>query len=162
MIVMKRKTEEKLRRRFLALPLHHIDTSIILEEPTTEFGRMCRKYLQILNRNYRGKFSLPVLGELLLKILDRKTSHERYVTLDIINEWMKNKNTGFYIPFNISETVNIIKNLDSRIKETDAHILACAIEDKALTFVTLDKELIHNQKIEEFFGISIMSPHELV
>lgn len=162
MIKMQKKTEEKLKRQFLALPLHHIDTSIILQEPTTELGRMCRKYLQILDRNYRGKFSLPVLGELLLKVLDRETSHERYVTLDIINEWVKNKKIGFYIPFDISETVDIIKNLDPRIKETDAHILACAIEDNALTFVTLDKELAHNQKIEEFFGISLLFPHELI
>lgn len=159
---MEKKTEEKLERRFLTLPLHHIDTSIILETPTTESGRACRKYLQVLNTKYRGKFSLPVLGELLLRILKLETVHEKYVTLDIITEWIKNKRIELYIPTNISETVNTIKTIDTRIKETDAHILACAIEDNALTFVTLDKELTHNHRIEENFDINIVYPDELV
>ena len=62
---MKKKTFEKLLRRFLGLPPHHIDTSILLEPEKTEDGRDCRKYLQKVGYDYRGKLSLPVFAKFL-------------------------------------------------------------------------------------------------
>ncbi|MBI4170463.1 MAG: hypothetical protein HY514_02125 [Candidatus Aenigmarchaeota archaeon] len=49
-----------------ALPLHHIDTSVLLEPHTTENGRWCKKYLQRIGSKYRGVVSAPVLSELMI------------------------------------------------------------------------------------------------
>ena len=43
-----------------------------------------------------------------------------------------------------SSNIQKIMSLDTRIKPTDAEILACAVEDNAKTLVTLDKILIKN------------------
>ena len=58
---MLRKTKEKLERRLVTLPLHHIDTSVVIEPENTPDGRFCRRYLQKVSYNYRGVFSAPVL-----------------------------------------------------------------------------------------------------
>lgn len=52
-----------MTRELKGLPLHHIDTSIILEPEITEDGRHCTKYLQRVGYNYRGVLSTPVLSE---------------------------------------------------------------------------------------------------
>jgi len=160
---MKEKTFLKLQRQFLALPLHHIDTSLIEEPDTTETGRQCRKYLNVVGYNYRGKFSLPALGELLLKIIYKlKIVHERYSALDVITNWIENKNIELYVPKNIGGLINEIKTHDTRIKETDAQILACAIEDHSKIFVTLDADLIGNKTLEREFSIKIRHPEKLI
>ena len=66
---MKEKTLFKLEKRFLALPLHHIDTDVILEPESTEAGRYCTRYVKRIGVMYRGKLAIPVLGELLLYII---------------------------------------------------------------------------------------------
>lgn len=66
---MKPKTLEKILKRFQRLPLHHIDASIFLEPEKTENGRDCRRYLQKVGYNYRGKISFPALSELFVTIL---------------------------------------------------------------------------------------------
>lgn len=162
MIRMKEKTRKKLERKFLALPLHHIDTSVILEPPTTEVGRVCRKYLQLLTTRYRSKLSFPVIGELLIKVLQTENTHARYAALDSIMDLLKDRKISIYVPEEIGELIQKIRKLDTRIIEIDAHIVACAVEDKALTLATLDKELLHNDKIEKEFNLEIKHPDELV
>ena len=159
---MKEKTKERLEKEFLALPLHHIDTSILLEVENTENGRFCQRYLQKIGSKYRGSISLPVIGEVLLNILSLKTIHEKYVLLEIADSLISIRKIKFYIPLDISETLTKIKSLDSRIEPTDAMIFACAVEDNVNTLVTLDKNLIHNEKLEKEFGIKIKHPRELL
>ncbi len=158
---MKRKTLIKLQRKFLALPLHHIDTDIILEPENTENGRYCKRYLNKLGYKYRGVLSLPTLGEIFLNILSLKTPREKYVTLDIIDSLIILRKIEFYTPRNIGELLIKIRNLDSRIEPTDAEILACAIEASASALVTLDSKLIHNETLEKKFNIEIKHPCEL-
>ena len=56
----------------------------------------------------------------------------------------------------------MIKKLDTRIEKTDREIVACAIEDKATALVILDKDLLHNERIENAFDIKIKHPKELL
>ncbi len=162
MMLMEKKTEERLRRKLLALPLHHIDTNILLEPGNTENGKFCQKYLQKVGYNFRSKVSLPVLGELILKIINLNSATERYVALDAISGWIFNQKIDFYVPRNIGEGTSKVKILDSRVKETDAQIYACSVEDNAITLVTLDEDLVSNKKLENEFGVRILHPKELV
>ena len=76
---MKDKTKEKYERWAESLPLHHIDTSVILENPKTINGRFCTKYLQRVGYKYRGVLSLPVLGELFLRIILLKNDSDSII-----------------------------------------------------------------------------------
>ena len=157
---MKEKTLLKLQRQFLALPLHHIDTSVIIEKPTTINGRYCVSYLNIVGYKYRGKFSIPMLGECLLNILSISDYSKRVDLLEVIYSLMKNKRIELSGVDDIEKIAERIKELDSRIETTDRLILASAIQDGAHTFVTLDGELVHNEHIEREFGIEIKHPKE--
>lgn len=159
---MKKKTLDKLRKRFLTLPLHHVDSSIVLEPENTEDGKYCTKYFNLVGYKYRGKFCIPVLGEILLAISFIKEETKQYDVLDVFLKLIKERKIEFVSVENVEEHMAKIKELDKRIEPIDRFNLACAISDKAKVFLTLDKKLIHNEKIEKEFGIKIMHPSELI
>lgn len=72
------------------------------------------------------------------------------------------KKIGLYSPKDISFILEIIKRIDERIKPLDREILSCAVEDESNLLVTLDKDIIHNEKLEKEFGIEIRHPKELL
>ncbi len=158
---MKRKTKERLDRRLARLPLVHIDTSIILEKETTEDGYYCKKFLNMLGYRYRGKFSMPMLSEILLRIIRLDDSTERYKTLDMIYMLIKEKKIDLCSVKGTEDNVIKIKEVDYSISPSDRLIVACAVIDNA-TLVTLDKRLIKNKALEERFGIKIRHPKDLV
>ena len=123
------------------LPMHHIDTSIIIESEKTLDGRFCTKYLQKLDYNYGGKLSLPALGEIMISLLMMKDRNKQYAILDFISNLRKIRKVGIYTPKDLSDISRKVKGLDTRIRLTDADIVACAIEDGANNLVTLDKNL---------------------
>lgn len=157
---MEKKTQRKLEREFLSMPLHHIDTSIVKETPTTPNGRCCVGYLNIIGTKYRGKFSVPVLGEYLIGMLSISDYSKRVDLLEAIYSLIKNKKIELTSVQNIERTANRIKELDERIQTVDRLILASAIDDDAGTFVTLDEDMIHNEAVEREFGIEIRHPKE--
>lgn len=55
-----------------------------------------------------------------------------------------------------------MKHVAALIKETVKLNVACTIEKNVNTLVTLDTNLIHNEKIEREFGIKIRHPNELL
>lgn len=63
--------------------------------------------------------------------------------------------------FDVYKKVEELKDVSYNIEPLDALHLATAIIKKANAFVTLDKKLVHNQKIESKFNISILHPKEL-
>ncbi len=159
---MDRKTLSKLQRRLEVLPLHHIDTSVILATEKTEDGRACKRYLQKVGYNFRGKLSLPVLGELFL-VLSRIGDYEsRLEMFDNIERTIDVRKIEFYMPKSISSVLEDIRRVDERMDPVDSEIVACATEDNAVIFVTLDKKLVHNEKIENEFAIKIRHPNELL
>jgi len=159
---MKLKTERKLIKRELLKPLHHIDTCIIIESAkNTKAGNTCKKYLNLIGYKYRGCFSLPVVGEYFMKVItDIKEFIKQEQMFEYFRDLIKDKNIRFYVLKNISLKIEV-KEIDTRIKSTDASIVACAIEDKTI-LVTLDKDLIHNEKIEDYYNIRILHPKELI
>ena len=159
---MKLKTLEKFRRRFEKLPLHHIDTSVILEPPNTEDGRYCKRYLQRVGYNYKGKISFPSLSEIIISILSLDNYNDRQDTMETIFQLVKTRDIEFYAPKNIAKILLRIIELDKRIEPTDMEIVSCTIEDKADMLITLDKKLIGNQKLEKEFNIKISHPMNLV
>lgn len=159
---MKQKTLRRILKRFQRLPLHHIDTSVILESETTENGQHCRKYLQKVGYNYMGKLSFPVLSELFVIVLKLENYVDKRDLFDTIDTMISARKMIFYSPEDICRITGKIKEIDTRIEKTDREIIACAIEDKAAVLVTLDKDLIHNERIENIFGIRIRHPKELL
>lgn len=147
--------------KFQILPLHHIDTSVILEKQTTDNGKYCKKYLNVVGYRYRGAISFPVLSELFFKILKLETFDEQWDTFDLIKSLIKEKKILFYSPKNIAEIDNKIKEIDSRIEPLDGQIVACAAEDEA-TLVTIDTKLTENSKLEKELGIEMKHPEGLV
>jgi len=159
---MLKKTKERLKRKFEVLTLHHIDTSVILEPESTENGKYCAKYLQLVGYKYRGILSFPVLSELFVTILKQLESRDRYDLLDLIDKTIKIRKMEFYSPDNVSELLQRIKTIDNRIDSLDREIVACAKENNAQILVTLDKNLINNKILERELGIKIRHPKDLL
>jgi len=159
---MKSKTERKLIKRESNKPKHHIDTCVIIgSTKETKLGLYCKEYLKLIGYKYRGCFSLPMMGELLIKThITIKEEIEKELFFRWMSEFIKYRRISFYTPKNLILPHELTK-IDERVKETDALILASAIEDKA-TLVTLDNELLHNKKIEEQYNIKIKHPKELI
>lgn len=161
---MKRKTLEKILRRFQRLPLHFIDTSILVEAlKDTKLGNQCSSYLNRVGYKYRGALYSSVLGEFLLRVLkDIKDSEERKYMLDFIDKISKKTRCEYsslkYENFHI---VDRIKELDSRVEDMDAVHLANCIQDKGIVFVTLDEKLIGNRNLEKESNMKISHPEDL-
>ncbi|MBI2076487.1 MAG: type II toxin-antitoxin system VapC family toxin [Candidatus Aenigmarchaeota archaeon] len=149
-------------RKFLALPLHHIDTSVLIEPEKTEDGRYCRKYLQKIGYNYRGTLSFPVLSELFLKIVGLEVEEEKLIILRFIAYLRKYKHVTFYSPKKIADILKDLNGLDNRLGPIDTNIIAASIEHKARNLVTLDKQLVHHKSVEEKFGLTISHPKEFI
>ena len=55
-----------------------------------------------------------------------------------------------------------IYELDKRLEPTDIQIIACAIEDKAVSLVTFDTNLINHKSIKEKYGLNIEHPRYFI
>ncbi len=102
------------------------------------------------------------MSEILLAITEMENISDRYDLLDIFTDIVNVRKIALYSQKNIGEFLIKIMNLDNRIEPTDAEILACGIESGCGTLVTLDKDLIHNQKLESEFCVRIRHPMELL
>ena len=141
---------------------HHIDTSIILEDPHTDNGRFCTRYLNKVKFTGGGVFSLPVLGELMMALLESKDYNKRMDFQEFLVHLIKFHEVQYYAPKRATSILDKIRMLDSRLDPIDTEILACAIEDGAQCLVTLDRKLICNKVLENEFNIAISHPKDLV
>ena len=114
--------------KFLSLPLHHIDTSVLIEPEKTEDGKYCRKYLQLIGYKYKWVLSFPVLSEIL-------------GVLRFIAHLRKYKKVVFYSPKKVFAIAEELSSLDRRLQPVDMNIIATAIEHKAANLVTLDRQV---------------------
>ncbi len=78
---------------------------------------------------------------------------------EYFRDLIKDKKINFYTLENVSLKIRV-KEIDIRIESIDASIVSCAIEEKAI-LVTLDKDILHNKKIEEQYKVKIKHPKEL-
>lgn len=150
-------------RKFQKLSLHHIDTSVILEPENTENGRYCTRYLRLVGYKYGGKFSIPMLGELLLYIIQKLDElSKRYDTLDAILKIVFGREIGISSVRGVEEIFLKTKEVLSSLEPMDRLLLSCAIRDCA-TFVTIDTRLLRiGSHIKRNFGIEVKHPSELV
>lgn len=147
---------------FLAPPLHHIDTSVLIEPEKTEDGKYCRKYLQLVGYKYRGVLSFPVLSELFVRVIGLEDDEDKLGVIRFITYLRKYKKVTLYSPKKVAAIMEELGSLDRRLQPIDMNIVASAIEHNALNLVTLDRQLIHHKSIEEKFGLKILHPKELV
>src|SRR3989338_6533260 len=105
---MKIKTIEKLRQRFERLPVHHINTDVILEPHDTDNGRACARYLQLVGYNYRGRLSFPVLSEIFLKFLLVSMREKREIIVEIMDNLRKKRKIDYYSPRKIGRLMEEI------------------------------------------------------
>lgn len=149
-------------KRFLSLPLHHIDASVLIEPEKTDDGRYCRRYLQKVGYACRGKLSSPVLSELFMRLLAIENYDDRDSFLMILDHLRRKRKVDYYTPVHIAKVIEDIEEIDNRLEPHDILIVACAIEDKARNLITLDRKLMHHKTIEERYGLRIAHPKEFI
>jgi len=161
---MKKKTKSKIDKKRQNLPLHHIDTCIILEVLFEgDDYESCKNYLNRVGYNYRGTLSIPVLGEIfmgLISKLENETDKEN--AFRIANMLIDKRKMDFSSPqFKTYSIIDKIKSSESRVEPMDALNLAAAISDGANVFVTFDSTFLGNKKIETEFKIKIKHPNDV-
>ena len=156
---MKEKTRLKLERRWLSLPAHHIDASVILGAflENDEFNKECTDYLNKVGYKYRGCISTSVIGEIFMVLKDRiPDAADREFFFRFFDRLVeKNQITFSGMLFGIYEKALELRNNIYNIEPLDALHLSNAVVRKANAFVTLDEKLI-NSKIKSLFGITIV------
>ncbi len=161
---MKSKTLEKILRRFERLPLHFIDTNVIMESlKETKLGNQCASYLGRVGYNYRGVLTISVIGEFfMLSFRDIEEFEKRDLGFRFIDKFVKRNKVRFStLKYESFEIVDKIKEMDSRIEDTDAIHLANCIQDRGNVFVTFDQKLVGNLALEKEFGVRIIHPERL-
>jgi len=161
---MKPKTIKRIRRRFESLPLHFIDTDILFEaNHDTKLGNQCPNYLNRVGYKYRGLIPLSVIGEFFMIVFrDVQKTEEKYLLFNFIDRLIKKRKIKFSaLKHGSLKIVDKIKEIDSRIEDTDAIHFANCIQDKGNVFVTFDEKLAENEKLENEFNIRIIHPKNL-
>ncbi len=146
------------------MPLHFIDTGILLETlKDTELSNICSGYLNKVGYKYRGILCLSVLGEFfLVTFRDVKEQEIRGIGFEFLDRFVRRKKAGLSaLKYESFRIVDRIKELDSRVEDTDAIHLANCIQDGGSTFVTFDEKLVDNVKLESEFKIRIIHPKDL-
>lgn len=102
------------------------------------------------------------MSEVLLAVCELKNGKDRYDMLDVFTDLVDAKKIIFYAPKDIAKVLTKIKEVDKRIEPADMEIVACGIENGCNAIITLDKNLIRNEKLKNEFGIKIIHPKDLV
>ncbi|PKP58729.1 MAG: hypothetical protein CVT88_06815 [Candidatus Altiarchaeales archaeon HGW-Altiarchaeales-1] len=161
---MKKKTMDRLERKWLNLPLHHIDACVILEALIKHKGyEDCENYLNRVGYKYIGDLSIFALGEIVMTSIRKFEKEMEYNESSlIIARLIDKRKIGFSSPqFKTYDIVKKIKAIESRVEPMDALNLATAITENADVFVTLDGTLLENKKLEKEFEIKIKHPADL-
>ena len=151
--------------RIQSPPVHHIDTSVLLESKDKENAYFTRKYRNLLGIKFLGKVSIFVFGELFLYLYRLGLvgkNDEAHNLLDSLQRLFKVKKISLATVHSMSSEIAVkIREIDPRISPMDSLIVANAIGD-GTNLVTLDKKLIRNQTIEREFGIKIRHPKDIL
>ncbi|NCN39157.1 MAG: hypothetical protein COY38_01875 [Candidatus Aenigmarchaeota archaeon CG_4_10_14_0_8_um_filter_37_24] len=159
---MSTRTNKRGKKRIKEM--HFIDTCVFLESLIKKKSYQkadCERYLTRINKIYRGVISIPVLGEYMETALEKEYTDSLDV-FEFLFEFVKTAKVRIIsVKSSTLEIFHEIENIDSKIEFMDGLHLACAIENNIKTFVTIDHDLLGNQKIEEEFKIKIRHPKEL-
>ncbi len=160
---MERKTRRRLEKRWLAKPLHHIDTSVFLESLTPksiEQRNHCERYLARLGKIYRGSVSTLILGEFTEAALK---SVEPELLLNFLPLFIRRFGLGTVSlkEAAIQKAANLL-GLETRLEMHDVLHLTIASQEGAAAFVTIDQKLIGHHLLEKELGLKILHPKELI
>jgi len=153
---------EKLSKE---LPLHHVDSSIFMQEPTSDSGRNCARYLDKCGDKFRAKVSSIALAEITLKAFGLQ--HDKmYDYLQFIKTAFITAKIGYYNMINLEKITTKLEKLDLIDKfsrGTDRLIIGSAFadEDRVSHLVTVDRSMLSNKKIAAF-GLGITHPEKLL
>jgi len=144
-------------RKWKALPLVHIDSSIFLEILFKQGEKeRCEEWLSKMGRTHKGVISTSVMGEIVKNIFywegdaeERQIMHEWF-----FNELKKLKIRIFSPDMDALQKESEIRCADSRIQGMDALHYACAVRDGAQAF--LCKDIDFNRSLERAFGVKII------
>ncbi len=143
------------------LPLHHIDSSILMEHPRSEKGKMCIKYLERCGKEFRAKISMVALGEIMTKALglENEKMNEFFI---LLKDLMVASKIGVYVveyPKVFTIALDDVEEQDGRLGHTDKLIIACAIADTDVPYrlITLDDKMIKS-KVTENHRLRIVEP----
>ncbi len=161
---MEDKTKLKLERRWLNKPSHHIDTSILIGSflEDEEFKDECKNYLNKVGYRYRGHLSVSVTGELFMILKERISEQsEREFFFTFFDNLIKKRlieyvSTNFEVYKKVAEVKDVCYDIDP----LDALHLATAIVKGANVFITLDKDLINDGRLQSTFKIKIIHPKD--
>ncbi len=162
---MKRKTLEKLERKWLAKPLHFLDASVLIETLIeTKLGEKCAEYLNRLKIKYRGVAPLSVIGEYFMTMFYDEKIEERHKqkAFTFLEDLIRHKKVLSASPD--KETFRLIERIqevEREIENMDALHYATAVINRADVFVTLDRKMIESKTLEMEFGVKVMSPEDL-
>jgi predicted nucleic acid-binding protein len=162
---MKQKKAKQLERRWLAKPLHAVDTCVLLESMAeTVLGNECSNYLNRTGQKYRVVLSSSAIGEyFLITFRESKEFRDRDIAFTFLHRLINNHKIGFAVGnFEMRKIMEKLRELDHRISGMDAEHLACAITNSAQSFVTIDTVLLEDkEKIKQEFGVQIRHPKTL-
>ncbi len=162
---MKKKIETWLTKKRKMLPLHGQDSNILIDAIIGgKWAKDCNRYLARLGNIYFGILPLPACGEVNRFIFTELDSHEKRMRFfDTYAQLIDYRKIEIYVPQEESHKIyRELVQIDSRIENIDAFILASAIEARCNVFVTLDDDLIENRIIERRFKIKIKQPSDLL
>ena len=156
---MSKKRKNRIKEK------HFIDTCIFFESLVKKRSYQkndCGRYLARVNKIYRSVISIPVLGEYMETALEKEYT-DSLDLFEFLLGFVKNSKLKIVSPkISTLEIFHEIESIDPKIEFMDGLHLACAIENSIKTFVTIDHDLLGNQKIEERFKIKIKHPKELI
>ena len=160
---MEKKTEDRLERRWLAKPLHLIDTSVMLELLTprsAEARRHCERYISRIGKVYRGCVSTLILGEFAEAAL--RTSNPE-LPLGFLPSFISRKQV-VVLPLGQQaiQFAQTLRETETRLEHYDSLHLATAGHEGCSAFVTIDAGIIRNLQLERLLKLKIAHPKELI
>lgn|SRR3972149_4692265 len=159
---MEIRTKKRLEKRWLSLPLHHIDTSVIVEAffEDSKFYHECKGYLNSIGYKFRGSLSLSVVGELFLVIeRDIKEEFLRELFFEFFDKLIQIRKVSITSPrVDSYKTAIKLKEWDYLIEDVDSLHVATAATSRAQFFATLDEKLVSNKRIESSVGLKMIRP----
>lgn len=151
-------------------PKHVLDACVLfgIFDDDKETREICQKYLGGLGHKFNGFVSIPVLGEIMLKISTKVGDEQlRLKILDYIRILFNEKQLKIItIPKKIECKREDLHRLHRNLPHDDSCHLSHALHHGLRNFVTIDKKLvgeeqtITNKKINEQLRLRIMHPSE--
>lgn len=146
------------------MPSHHIDTSIFIGSflEDEEFKDECKNYLDKVGYRYRGHLSVSVTGELFVILTERISEQsEREFFFTFFDNLVRKRRIAYISPnFDVYQKIAEVRAVCYDLEPLDALHLATAIVQGADTFVTLDRGLINDGKLQATFKIKIVHPKD--